>query len=67
MTVSSFRRWTIKSQEGIDKGLEFSTDATRPTLGEEDVLVEIHAASLNARDLVILKVQPDRFSSPLRH
>lgn len=59
MSVGSFRRWTVKSQDGIQIGLQFNTDATLPKLGAEDVLVEIHAASSNYRDLAILKVPSD--------
>jgi NADPH:quinone reductase-like Zn-dependent oxidoreductase len=40
--------------KGFD-GLQFQ-DAQTPKLGEHDVLVKLHAASLNYRDLAIAKV-----------
>jgi len=48
-------RWTLKGQSGLDS-LVYEYEAAIPTLGPEDILVEIHAASLNYRELVITKV-----------
>ena len=48
-------RWTLKTQGGIES-LQYEVKAELPELGEEDVLVEMHAASLNYRDLMIAKV-----------
>lgn len=54
-------QWVLDSaQEGI-KSLKYDASTAAVTeLGPEDVLVKMHAASLNYRDLVICKV-----SSPL--
>jgi NADPH:quinone reductase-like Zn-dependent oxidoreductase len=48
-------RWILSSQNGIDS-LTFEEIAPVPELGPEDVLVKMHAASINYRDLVITKV-----------
>jgi len=48
-------RWVLKGQKGLDS-LEFQRGAPVPELGPEDVLVELRAASLNYRELVITKV-----------
>jgi NADPH:quinone reductase-like Zn-dependent oxidoreductase len=47
----------LKGQKGLNS-LEFQRAAAVPELGPEDVLVELHAASLNYRELVITKVCP---------
>lgn len=50
-------RWVLDSaQEGLSS-LHFNAAAPAPVqLGPEEVLVRMHAASLNYRDLVITKV-----------
>lgn len=45
----------MKGQKGLDS-LVYQKGASVPELGPEDVLVELHAASLNYRELVIIKV-----------
>lgn len=56
MAVSTTKQWTVTgTNEGFD-GLTFE-DATIPQVGENEVLVKLHAASLNYRDLVIPKGQ----------
>ena len=60
--MSSPRRtaaWVLDSQIGIE-GLKFIEQLSLPPMKENDVLVKIHAASLNYRDQVIAKVE--RFS-----
>ncbi|QDS67550.1 hypothetical protein FKW77_003010 [Venturia effusa] len=47
-------RWTLPTQNGIDS-LKYEGSASIPDLREEEVLVEMHAASINYRDLVITK------------
>ncbi|KAK3064875.1 hypothetical protein LTS18_003088 [Coniosporium uncinatum] len=55
MSTGPVRCWAIKSQDGIQHGLLLLPDATLPKLSAEHVLVELHAASLNYRDVAILK------------
>jgi NADPH:quinone reductase-like Zn-dependent oxidoreductase len=50
------RRWILTGQEGFETSLEYQRDVKVPSaseLGPKDVLVELHAASLNYRELVI--------------
>lgn len=51
-------RWTLDgAQEGLSSLLyEPAASSQADQLGPEDVLVEVHAASLNYRDLAIIKV-----------
>ena len=51
----TFARWTLESQNGLE-GLRYTEGQTLPDLGAEDVVVKIHAASLNYRDVAIAKV-----------
>jgi NADPH:quinone reductase-like Zn-dependent oxidoreductase len=44
----TFRKW-VTSMEGVDK-LELKTDDL-PTPGEGEVLVKVHAVSVNYRDI----------------
>ncbi|KAL1633792.1 hypothetical protein SLS56_002671 [Neofusicoccum ribis] len=46
------KEWRVQGQNGPDS-LIFNTSAAVPKLGEKDVLVKFHAASLNYRDLII--------------
>jgi NADPH:quinone reductase-like Zn-dependent oxidoreductase len=55
MSQPTFCRWVLESQNGIDS-LKWEHNAVTKELGEHEVLVELHAASLNYRDLVIAKV-----------
>lgn len=48
-------RWTLPSQNGIDS-LRYEESVSIPELKDDEVLVEMHAASINYRDLVITKV-----------
>lgn len=48
------RQWTLTSQEGFDKSLQFNENAPVPSadqLKPDQVLVRIKAASLNYRDV----------------
>ncbi|TID27542.1 zinc-binding alcohol dehydrogenase-like protein [Venturia nashicola] len=47
-------RWTLPSQNGIES-LRYEESAAIPDLNDYEVLVEMHAASINYRDLVITK------------
>lgn len=70
MSNASFRRWTVVENQdaGNENGLslKLNTDAELPKLGAEDVLVEMHAASLNYRDLAVLKVVTHQLSIFIR-
>ncbi|KAJ8063417.1 hypothetical protein OCU04_008637 [Sclerotinia nivalis] len=50
------KAWRVQGQDGIDS-LKYDTQVTLPELGDNDVLVKFHAASLNFRDLAIVKGQ----------
>ena len=55
MATGTFKQWVLDSQNGIESLV--SRQAQIPTeLAEHEVLVKIHAASLNYRDLAIAKV-----------
>lgn len=47
--------WVLQTQNGIES-LEFVEGIQLPPLRDDEILVKIHAASLNYRDLVIAKV-----------
>ena len=50
------RQWILNSQDGFEKSLEYQTNVSVPSPGEigpNQVLVSLHAASLNYRELVI--------------
>ncbi|KAH7029142.1 zinc-binding oxidoreductase [Microdochium trichocladiopsis] len=51
-TPSTMKQWTITSTEKGFDGLQY-TDAKVPEIGDNEVLVKLHAASLNFRDLAI--------------
>lgn len=55
MAAKWTNRWVLKGQRGLDS-LDFQKGVKVPELGPEDVLVELRAASLNYRELVITKV-----------
>ncbi|KAL8698650.1 MAG: hypothetical protein Q9201_006448 [Fulgogasparrea decipioides] len=54
MLPKTTKQWTLEGQSGFDS-LTFNPSAPVPHLGERDVLVRFHSASLNYRDLVISK------------
>lgn len=50
------RQWILNSQHGFETSLEYQENVPVPLadqLGPTDVLVKMHAASLNYRELVI--------------
>ncbi|KAK1983993.1 hypothetical protein LZ30DRAFT_587229 [Colletotrichum cereale] len=48
------RQWTLNGQSGFDKCLHYAENAPKSSaLGKNEVLVELHAASLNYRELAI--------------
>ncbi|KAL4972234.1 chaperonin 10-like protein [Aspergillus desertorum] len=51
-TLSTTPAWVLTGQNG-PSSLEFVADFPLPSLGQNDVLVRIHAASLNYRELAI--------------
>ena len=63
MTPSTTKQWTVTGKNGFD-GLTFNEKAEIPPLGDHDVLVNFHYASLNYRDLSIPKVLFIPLSSP---
>lgn len=52
--------WVLNSQNGIES-LMFVRDLALPSLKDDEVLVKIHAASLNYRELVLVKVMTPIF------
>ncbi|KUJ11637.1 GroES-like protein [Mollisia scopiformis] len=54
MALKTFKQWTIRTQTGIG-GLDFSEAELPESLSEHEVLCKIHAASLNYRDLMLIK------------
>jgi NADPH:quinone reductase-like Zn-dependent oxidoreductase len=55
MAKLSSAQWTLEAQNGIES-LKFAEVPIPTTLGQHEVLVELRAASLNYRDIVIAKV-----------
>ncbi|KAL9126653.1 MAG: hypothetical protein Q9217_004329 [Psora testacea] len=54
MAPKTTRQWNLTGGEGFDS-LKFTEAANIPKLGDHDVLINIHFASLNYRDLIISK------------
>jgi NADPH:quinone reductase-like Zn-dependent oxidoreductase len=54
-SVKTTKAWTRTGTTGFDT-LKFNEQTPLPELGDHDVLVKIHAASLNYRDLSLAKV-----------
>lgn len=52
MPPSTTKQWTVEGPNGFD-GLKWNDKAEIPALGDHDVLVNFHYASLNYRDLII--------------
>ncbi|KAI0023411.1 hypothetical protein F4780DRAFT_769275 [Xylariomycetidae sp. FL0641] len=50
---STQKQWSVTGTDKAFDGLELTTDAKVPQVGENEVLVKLHAASLNYRDLII--------------
>ena len=70
MAPSTTKQWTVTGKDGFDS-LSFNEKAEIPKLGDHDVLVNFHYASLNYRDLIIPKVpfklHPCAFLPALAH
>lgn len=66
MAPSTTKQWTVNGKNGFDS-LSYNEKAEIPQLGDHDVLVNFHYASLNYRDLVIPKValKSHQIASPL--
>jgi NADPH:quinone reductase-like Zn-dependent oxidoreductase len=50
------RQWILNDQQGFETSLKYEDNVPIPSqdeLGSNEVLVKLHAASLNYRDLVI--------------
>ncbi|TKA48071.1 hypothetical protein B0A54_01563 [Friedmanniomyces endolithicus] len=58
-----FKQWQLSTTLGID-GLNLVEDASIAQVGDEEVLVEMHAASLNFLDLFVAKVSKPVSLSP---
>lgn len=56
MAPSTMKQWVVEGQNEEFDGLIYQ-DALVPKVGENEVLVKIHVASLNYRDLIIPKVR----------
>lgn len=55
MIPVTYIQWSLNGQDGIDS-LKCGQSEMPKDLGDHDVLVKIHAASLNYRDLVLAKL-----------
>lgn len=54
--MTAGKKWILTGQEGYDTSLQLvDSDISTDQLGPDDVLVQLQAASLNYRDLVIAK------------
>ncbi|KAL3474639.1 hypothetical protein BJX99DRAFT_248132 [Aspergillus californicus] len=54
MAPSIMKQWSVQDMNNDFNGLKFA-DAPVPKVGENEVLVKLHGASLNYRDLIIPK------------
>ncbi|KAL2202333.1 zinc-binding oxidoreductase, partial [Sarocladium strictum] len=55
MSPSNIQQWSVTAQKEDLSGLELQTKPLPEELGPDEVLVELRAASLNYRDIVIAK------------
>lgn len=55
MILMPNKAWTVEGKDGFES-LKFNRKGSVPELGQHDVLVRFHYASLNYRDLIIPKV-----------
>jgi hypothetical protein len=63
MTPKTSPAWILSEQKGIDS-LQLVQENPIPEVGEYDVLLKIHAASLNYRDIVVAKVHVSPLNRP---
>ena len=57
------RQWILASQEGFEASLKYQENVRIPSpdeLGSNEVLVKIHAASLNYREISIVDLKVNR-------
>ncbi|PNS18900.1 Quinone oxidoreductase-like protein 2 [Sphaceloma murrayae] len=54
MAPTTQKQWTVQGKGNFDN-LKFNESAAVPKIGDNDVLVKFHGASLNYRDLIIPK------------
>ncbi|KAK5112630.1 hypothetical protein LTR62_003945 [Meristemomyces frigidus] len=54
MSPTTQKQWTVAGKTGFDD-LKLNEQASVPEIGDKDVLVKFHGASLNYRDLIIAK------------
>ncbi|KAH6918971.1 alcohol dehydrogenase [Coprinopsis sp. MPI-PUGE-AT-0042] len=52
--IQTTSRWVLRGQKGVES-LQLQQNVPIPPLGETEVLVQIHAASLNHRDVAMAK------------
>ncbi len=64
MSITATKAWVVEGTTGIDN-LKFNERYPLPQLGDYDVLVKFHAASLNYRDLIIPQVNHTLLASIL--
>ncbi|KAL6884416.1 NAD(P)-binding protein [Trichoderma evansii] len=60
-------KWILNSQEGFETSLKYQENVLEPTadeLGPNEVLVQIHAASLNYREIML--ASPNSTHGPIR-
>lgn len=55
MTSTKYARWILPQTTG-HQALVLDREATLGSVGDNEVVVELHAASLNYRELAIAKV-----------
>lgn len=65
--ATSAQAWTIQSQAEDLSGLILKDIVIPQDIGEHEVLVEMRAASLNYRELVIVKVRPTSMGNRIPH
>lgn len=53
--TTTMKQWVVRSDKNDLDGMVF-VDAPVPQVGENDVLVKLHSAALNYRDVAIPKV-----------
>ncbi len=62
------RQWILVSQEGFETSLQYQENVKIPTqdeLGSNEVLVKLHAASLNAREISIPAPKVNEIPGPV--
>jgi NADPH:quinone reductase-like Zn-dependent oxidoreductase len=52
---ASIKQWVVTDDKNGFEGLQLQ-DAQTPKVGDNDVLIKVHGASLNYRDLAIARV-----------